>query len=351
MEAVDTQRNSYSLRMEQPVLRRLSLILLALLVHFPTLTLAAAHAWPFEQTRSSLYTRDELWKGYDSIPERNLSFDWKNFEYFTGQSKFSPPKAELLAQRSHDAGMDHALNVFLRIGADGAPTTRKTVVIMGSHSRLRNAPEFEKVAYLAFDLTKKGYFVVTGGGPGLMEAAHVGAYMSTYGKNALAVALKILAETSISLDGTKKQYEMPDYWQKTEEVLRIYPNGAASLGIPTWFYGHEGANGFSIHVAKYFSNALREEKLCSLGFYGTIFATGGPGTAQEVFMTAAENAYASYSWYRPMIFLHKDTESDAMRSLVEKSTSKAYRDLKMIEATDSNEEAIRFLQTHLPVKK
>jgi hypothetical protein len=124
-----------------------------------------------------------------------------------------------------------------------------------------------------------------------------------YSPDDLKTALGMLAKSSKPAPGEKKkQYEMPDYWSNAQEVVRRFPNGGDSLGIPTWFYGHEGANAFSLHVAKYLSNSLREEKMCAIGLHAAIFAAGGPGTMQEVFMDAAENAYHSYNWFSPMVF-------------------------------------------------
>jgi predicted Rossmann-fold nucleotide-binding protein len=186
--------------------------------------------------------------------------------------------------------MDFAINRFFEIDDSGFPKAKKIVVIMGSHSILRSDSRYAKIALLARTLSKAGYFIVTGGGPGLMEAAHLGAYLSGEPDGVLQWALQTLSLTSKPVAGSnQRQYEMADFWTRSQEVIKQYPHGQESLGIPTWFYGHEGANAFSTHIAKYFSNALREEKICSIGFHGAIFADGGPGTFQEISMVAAEN--------------------------------------------------------------
>ncbi len=76
-----------------------------------------------------------------------------------------------------------------------------------------------------------------------------------------------------------------------------------SLSIPTWFYGHEPPTPFATHIAKYVSNALREDGLLAIARHGVVFAPGRAGTVQEVFQDAAQNAYQTYDWVSPMCFL------------------------------------------------
>ncbi len=308
-------------------------------------------SFPFDPEHENLYTSNELWAGYSSTPSKNKSLDWKVFEYFVGRSKYNPSFQELSAQRSHDSHMDVAIDRFFELDEDRRPRNKKVIVILGAHATLRSDPLYARMALLTYELTKNGYFVVSGGGPGMMEASHVGAYMGKRSPSELHEALSILAKTSVPLDPNKKQYEMPDYWDRSNEVLKKFPTGEASLGIPTWFYGHEGANAFSTYVAKYFSNALREEKVCSIAFYGVIVAPGGPGTAQEVFMEAAENGYASYGWYRPMIFFDDSQMATDYVSFIQKNTTSSYRRWSMLKQTTQASEVIEFLKTHPPQMK
>jgi len=303
---------------------------------------------PFDPEKSTVYTREELWSGYDSVPEKNESLDRRIAEYFTGASKYAPSHEQLLAQRRHDANMDYAVNKFLDVDATAAPTGRKIVAIVGSHSTFRDDPWYRKAAELGYALNRVGYFVVSGGGPGLMEAVHLGVWMSRYDEKALAEALDMIATTSKPIaNSAKEQYEMPDYWLKAQEVLQHYPAGNESLGIPTWFYEHEGANAFSTHVAKYFSNALREEKICAVGISGVIFLPGGLGTAQEAFMDAAENGYASYNWYSPMVFYSDQPDAEDMKNLILKMLAgKRYGALSMVTTVKSVSEAVAFIKAH-----
>ena len=65
-----------------------------------------------------------------------------------------------------------------------------------------------------------------------------------------------------------------------------------SLGIPTWFYGHEPPNVFATAIAKYFRNATREAILLQVCDAGIVFLPGAGGTVQEIFQDACENYYA-----------------------------------------------------------
>jgi hypothetical protein len=65
-----------------------------------------------------------------------------------------------------------------------------------------------------------------------------------------------------------------------------------SLGVPTWFYGHEPPNVFAQGIAKYFSNAVREDGLLARSNAGVLVMPGAAGTVQEVFQLATRLYYA-----------------------------------------------------------
>ena len=65
-----------------------------------------------------------------------------------------------------------------------------------------------------------------------------------------------------------------------------------SLGVPTWFYGHEPPNVFAEGIAKYFSNAVREDGLLARSNAGVLVMPGAAGTVQEVFQLATRLYYA-----------------------------------------------------------
>ena len=85
-----------------------------------------------------------------------------------------------------------------------------------------------------------------------------------------------------------------------------------SLGIPTWFYGHEPPNVFATWCAKYFENSVREDGLLALANAGVVFMPGGAGTMQEVFQDACGNHYAEGGAARPMVFFGVDEWTDRL---------------------------------------
>ena len=66
-----------------------------------------------------------------------------------------------------------------------------------------------------------------------------------------------------------------------------------SLGIPTWFYGHEPPNVFCDGIGKYFSNAIREDGLLARSTAGLVVLEGAAGTVQEIFQAVTPLFYAA----------------------------------------------------------
>ena len=70
------------------------------------------------------------------------------------------------------------------------------------------------------------------------------------------------------------------------------PAEVTSVGVPTWFYGHEPPNVFAGAIAKFFSNALREDGLLARCTDGVVYLPGAAGTVQEVFQAVTGHYYA-----------------------------------------------------------
>ena len=79
-----------------------------------------------------------------------------------------------------------------------------------------------------------------------------------------------------------------------------------SVGIPTWFYGHEPATPFATHITKYFDNSIREDVLLAIAKGGVIYSPGSAGTMQEIFQDAAQNHYRTFGYESPMVFLDSE---------------------------------------------
>jgi len=205
-----------------------------------------------------------------------------------------------VARRLHDHFVGESLRAALRpfTPAGGG---RGVVAVMGGHDRRRSDPLFLRVARLSRQLTLEGYLVASGGGPGLMEATNLGAYFADHTEMDLERAVRQMARPGADA------YHEPEWLSAAWEVRRQFagqePRRGRSLGIPTWFYGHEPPNIFSSMIAKYFENSLREEGLLAIASHGVIFAEGNAGTVQEIFQDACQNYYETYGFRSPMILL------------------------------------------------
>ncbi len=296
---------------------------------------------PYSPYRATLYTVEELMEGYEkgiaeSYHARALdSTIYNHFSRFR-KSDEPLPLIEALSQRLHDLAIDDALYELLR-------KHPKIVAIMGGHRMKRNQPAYRDVALIARGLTRAGYFVATGGGPGAMEAGNLGAWMAKHTESDLNDAIEILSGDT--------DYHNIEYLDLGFEVTQKYPNGEESLAIPTWFYGHEPTNQFATHIAKYFANSIREDILLAIATSGVIFSPGSAGTIQEVFMDAAQNHYGSFKVVSPMVFFGEKfwTQENPVYPLLKQlASSKQYGD--MLSISDSPEEIVSFIQDNAPVE-
>lgn len=301
---------------------------------------------PFKANRTQLYTWQELMEGYSD--ESDNSLDLRVYNHFI-KHRYNPPMEVALAERIHDYGIDVALRNILEYDETGM-TERKVVGFMGGHSTARGSEYYIKVALAAQKLSKKGYFIATGGGPGIMEAANLGAYFGNYTQNKLLEAIEILSDLKFNKKG-QRDYFAKNYIKQSKLVLEKFPNGKENLAIPTWFYGHEPTNLFASSIAKYFSNSIREDTLLAICLYGIIFAPGSAGTTQEIFQEAAQNHYGTYGYYSPMIFLGKKryVEDTALYSVLHQlAAGSPYKDLLYL--TDDPDLAVSFVENNPPIQ-
>lgn len=299
---------------------------------------------PFNAHRTRLYNWQELMRGYDS--EEGETRDWKIYKHFM-KHKYNPPVGEAMAERIHDYGIDMALRNVLKFNDEGM-TKRRVVSFMGGHSVRRGSEYFIKVALIAQKLAAKGYFIATGGGPGIMEAGNLGAYFGNYSEADLLDAIDILTELKYKEKG-QRDFHVENYMELSLKVLEKYPDGKENLAIPTWFYGHEPTNLFATYIAKYFSNSIREDTLLSVSLYGIVYAPGSAGTTQEIFQAAAQNHYGTFGYYSPMVFLGKKryVEDTSLYSVLHQlAVGRKYK--KMLYLTDDPDLVVEFIEEHPP---
>ncbi|MEU3303526.1 LOG family protein [Streptomyces sp. NPDC006678] len=244
---------------------------------------------PFDPYRGLLYSPDELFDGLDD-GGYEVTCDALTYEWFQETKADRDIYASML-RALHDDAVSDALDELL----NGVPV----VGVMGGHAMGRGTEAYAGAARLGRALARTGLTVATGGGPGAMEAANLGAYAAPHPDPMLDEALELLAKAPSFTPS------VTDWAAAAFEVRSRWPHGGDSIGIPTWFYGHEPPNPFAGHIAKYFANATREDGLLARCTAGVVFLPGAAGTVQEIFDNATPNYYESRGEPTPMVLVDR----------------------------------------------
>lgn len=256
-----------------------------------------------------LFTPVELFDGFD--PDEPGSY-LDTFDFCTYLATRQPTTTS--DQRIEWAEQDQRITD----ARDAFVANQHCVAIMGGHKVRRNEDTYRFIADLARRLASVDIVITSGGGPGAMEATQLGAALAGRSNEALDHAIDLLSSVPLFPPGMTKVVR-PDgsvdrsligalhTWQAPAFTLlgQLADDGPVhpSLSVPTWFYGHEPPTPFATHIAKYVSNALREDGLLAIARHGVVYAPGEAGTLQEVFQDASQNAYLSHGWFSPMCFL------------------------------------------------
>jgi predicted Rossmann-fold nucleotide-binding protein len=315
---------------------------------------------PFNPLREGLYTPEELFGGFDPADESSYArcADLAILSYFWRHGVNPTRKSEAATL---EALHDNAMSTAIRNFTEQHPNV---IAIMGGHGMRRGSPAYSGIARIAHGMAKDGFLLASGGGPGAMEATHLGALFSKRTIAELDDAIAKLGRTEplpgnldklLRKDGTvdPEIAKLLHAWFAPAFAIRqaLAPEDRGlSLGIPTWLYGFEPTTPFATHSGKYFQNSIREDGLVTIGVRGIVFAEGSAGTVQEIFQDAAQNFYKSFY---PMIFLsspapegqHFWEKTLPVRPLVEAllSQKEGFRNVLF---TDSGDAVIAFLKTH-----
>ena len=146
---------------------------------------------PFKLRPTRLYSVSDLYDAFDPADPSSwtATYDHRAWEWFTDSETGRPRQLstpEAIAARIHDAAIEHEITDHLK------ELPYKVVGVMGGHEASRDDPAYLDVARLARALRRRGLQIVTGGGPGLMEAANFGAFMAPYENDRLDQAYEAL---------------------------------------------------------------------------------------------------------------------------------------------------------------
>lgn len=286
---------------------------------------------PFSTYPKGLYNSKMLYDGYDHNNEATFEtcYDTKVYRHYISQGKYDHTLDETLARALHDHFITHALYLMLEHYDE-----KDAVGVMGGHALRRDAPGYRQIVFLSKRLTEMGKLMVTGGGPGAMEATHLGAWMAGRSE----------AETNEAVDMLVPSLTFKDsgWLCRSFKVMERFPlrSDYRSLAIPTWYYGHEPTAPFATDIAKYFDNSVREDGIVTIAKGGIIYTPGSAGTMQEIFQDAAQNHYESVGYASPMVFLGKDYYTHQMPAyslLKELSDKKLYHNMKLTISDDNQE--------------
>ncbi|GGM02375.1 MULTISPECIES: LOG family protein [Micromonospora] len=344
---------------------------------------------PYPTQPSHLYTPEELAAGFADNGFAGM-YDTRVYQHFRAHGGALPEVKEALAQRLHDHGVDNALADATRAWlATHGP--QSVVGIMGGHAVPRGSVPYRLAATLGWELARADRLIVTGGGPGVMEAANLGAFLAPYPAAELTAAIDLLAEAPDFTDHDRYTAAALAVRQRYGRGAGVAtasgggtptpaaPGGGAGAGgtgdggvagggvphqravadvdwarsgglaIPTWLYGHEPANLFAGRIAKYFSNAIREDTILRLARGGIVFAPGRAGTVQEVFQAATKTFYGTDGASGAYVFLDRAywTRELPVEALLRPLLAGSpFGDLaKSIHLTDDVHEAVQIL-TH-----
>ena len=258
---------------------------------------------PFSTYPKGLYTSKILYEGYDYHDESTFEtcYDTKVYKHYVNQGKQGHAVRETLARALHDHFISHALQNMLSLYDE-----KDVIGIMGGHALSRKEPGYRQIVFLSKKLTEMGKLMVTGGGPGAMEATHLGAWMAGRSEAEVNEAVDMLMPSPT--------YKDEGWLCRSFEVMERFPRQTEyrSLAIPTWYYGHEPTAPFATDIAKYFDNSVREDGIVTIAKGGIIYTPGSAGTMQEIFQDAGQNHYESVGYASPMIFLGKEYYSHYM---------------------------------------
>lgn len=245
---------------------------------------------PVHPYRGCTYTAEELYAGLDAHGYAATP-DGRAHAWFRTERLEGDPYVSVLRAIHDDTVVDALVDDL---------AGHSVVGVMGGHAQRRGTPGFAQAAALGHELARAGHLVLTGGGPGAMEAANLGALAPDHAalQEALALVAVVPGFDDVAA-WARAGFAARDTLLRAAgetpgaEACAAAPARLRSVGVPTWFYGHEPPNVLAQRIAKLFSNAVREDVLLARSDAGLVVLPGAAGTVQEVFQVATRLYYAT----------------------------------------------------------
>ena len=179
---------------------------------------------PFNPFPAQLYTPSALYAGYDFRNPMTFEqcYDTRIYRHYMQHGKQAADIAETLARSLHDHSVSDALHDCL-----SRYDERRVVAVMGGHALLRTDENYRKVMLIGKHLAEQGCLVATGGGPGAMEAAHLGVWLAGRDDSVVDDALMLLAHAP----SYKDEEWLSSAFSLMEKMPRV--SECCSIGIPT----------------------------------------------------------------------------------------------------------------------
>ncbi len=267
---------------------------------------------PYQPIPQKLYTAADLFQGFRPAEPATWTQtpDFVIYRHFVSEGRTAPRNPYMgMMQALHDNAIMEATVAYIE--------GHRMVAIIGDHAMSRDSAAYRNAALLGRRLTRSGFLICTGGGPGAMEAGHLGAALARGDDSDLDEALARLSiypvvpvlEKIVDAAGTvdaELVAAASAWFAPSFELANSFHSPGESLAIPTWHYGHEPPTPFATHIAKYFENSVREEGLLAIARDGLICMEGKAGTIQEIFQDSAQNYYRSFGRFSPVVLFGEE---------------------------------------------
>jgi predicted Rossmann-fold nucleotide-binding protein len=305
---------------------------------------------PYEAIPRKLYSSADLFQGFQpSLPASwAKTKDFEIYRHFAMEGRTTPRNPYMgMMQALHDNAITEATTAYIK--------ARRVVAIIGDHKMARNSATYRNTVILGRRLTRSGFLICTGGGPGAMEAGHLGASLAGGSDADQDDALKHLGVYPVVPDLGKivdpngavdptLVAQACAWFKPSFELANSIQAPGESLAIPTWMYGHEPPTPFATHIAKYFQNSIREDGLLAIARQGIVCMEGKAGTIQEIFQDSAQNAYELSGPFTPMVLFGTEYWTTTYPVVGVLRRLFADRFAKYVLVTDEVEAAARFIE-------